>query len=54
MTEDLKTGRSKSTITEKAVLGAMLVSPDIITDVVSKLSADSFFDVENRIIFEAF
>ena len=53
MTEDLKTGRSKSTITEKAVLGAMLVSPDIITDVVSKLSADSFFDVENRIIFEA-
>lgn len=53
MTEDLKTGRSKSTITEKAVLGAMLVSPDIITDVVSKLSADSFFDVKNRIIFEA-
>ena len=53
MTEDLKTGRSKSIITENAVLGAMLVSPDTITDVVSKLSADAFFDVKNRIIFEA-
>ena len=53
MTEDLKTGNSKSIITENAVLGAMLVSPDTIIDVTSKLSADAFFDVKNRIIFEA-
>ena len=38
---------------ENAVLGAMLASPDEITDAVSKLSADAFFDPKNRIIFDA-
>lgn len=53
MTEDLQIGKSNSITTEKAILGAMLVSPDTITEVASKLSVDAFYDTRNRIIFEA-
>ena len=53
MTEDLKVGRQNSPDTEKAVLGAMMLSNEAVTDVVSTLSTDAFFDPRNRIFFDA-
>ncbi len=53
MTQELLIGKTNYILAEKAVLGTILIFPDTITDIVSKLSPDAFYDVKNRIIFEA-
>lgn len=53
MTQEQSIGKTNYILAEKAVLGALLTFPDTITDIVSKLSPDAFYDVKNRIIFEA-
>lgn len=53
MEEDQLIGKSKSLLTEKAILGTILTFQDTVVDVLSKLSPDAFFDTKNRMIFEA-
>jgi len=52
---DLSVVRSmpESLAAEAAVLGSMLIDPECIGDVVEKLTADAFYRIEHRYIFDA-
>lgn len=43
----------QATDIEEAVLGAMMVNPDSIDQVMDMLKADAFYDIKNRSIFQA-
>ena len=45
--------RDGSLEAERAVIGAMLIEPDIVRDVVGKVSAEDFLHPTNRLIFQA-